>query len=84
MLNIRCEWSGRNDDRVIVFGASNIEEAKQAAMSFSEYPFEGITLDNGQLMTWPYDEPQPDDWEDYYCFHSYDMNEPDMREWWEK
>jgi hypothetical protein len=86
---IQCTWCGREADDVSVIGASSKEEARQAAMEFfrngetgcDDY---GITLDDGYLSRWSYDEPQPDDWQDHYVFRAVDAHLVDQREWWEK
>jgi hypothetical protein len=87
---IACTWCGRHDDNVSVTGATSIEEARTAALTFfrsdeeNGCDDEGITLDEGILIKWAYDEPQPDDWQDCYVFRSVDRWQPDQREWWEK
>ena len=86
---IQCTWCGRHDDNVSVAGASSLEEARQQALDFfrnaeNGCDDEGITLDEGYLMTWKYDEPQPADWKDHYVFRSVDAHPVDQREWWEK
>lgn len=86
---IQCTWSGRYEDYVHVIGASSLEEAREHAMEFfrnddNGCDDEGITLDDGFLMTWKYDDPKPADWEDYFVFRSVDKYPVDTREWWEK
>lgn len=80
---IVCSWTGRHADRVKVIGATSLPEAREHALIFAECP-EGITLDDGHLMTWTYEEPKPADREDYYIFWSCDAHPVDQREWWEK
>jgi hypothetical protein len=86
---ITCAWHGRHEDNVKVIGASSLEVARQHAMDFfrnedNGCDDEGITLDEGILVTWEYDDPKPEDWQDYYVFRSVDAYPVDQREWWEK
>lgn len=84
-----CSWCGRHEDSVKVSGAPSLEIARKDAMEFFRKDDggcddEGITLDEGNHVTWPYDdEPQPADWQDYYVFRSVDAFPIDQREWWE-
>ena len=81
--SVHCNWCGRNGDSIEVYGANGIKEARAVAMEFAELP-EGITLDEGRLATWGYEEPQPADWQDHYLFNTCDAHPVDQREWWEK
>lgn len=78
-MSIQCSWTGKRNDNVEVFGASNREEAKETATAFFASESDGRTLeemgfmfDNGHLNTWCYEEPQPEDWIDSYVFTVYD------------
>lgn len=73
-MSIQCTWTESDDVKVV--GASSKEEARGAALIFfaeesGEYTA-GLTLDNGFLDDWGYDDPQPDDWEDSYVFRVMD------------
>lgn len=81
--NIVCEWTGRHGDQVKVTGAPDIRAAREAALQFAELPA-GIILDEGRAIAWGYEEPQPEDWQDYFLFWSNDEHPVDQREWWEK
>lgn len=87
---VSCSWCGRHGTDVSVVGAVSKEEARKHALHFFHNDEngidvgEGITLDDGCSMTWTYEEPQPEDWQDHYIFHSCDEHPVDQREWWEK
>lgn len=68
IMEIKCSYIGRRSNKIRVDGASSIIEARAAVMEFQGLPFEDITLDEGQLVTWPYEELQSPDWVDYYLF----------------
>lgn len=74
MSKITVEYCGRYDDDYKVIGASSREEAREAALKFhnKECDESGFILDDGHLITWGYEEPQPDEWVDYYLFRVYD------------
>lgn len=88
-LLIECTWCGRHGGDVSVTGASSLQEAREHAMKFFRNDEdgcddEGITLDEGCFIKWPYEEPQDEDWQDHYVFRSCDKWQPDTCEWWEK
>lgn len=75
-MAIQCSFTESDDIKVV--GTATKEEAREAAMSFfnEECDAPGITLDNGFLNSWGYDEPQPADWVDSYIFRTVDEYVP--------
>lgn len=87
---ITCEWAGRSLMDIRVFGATNHDEARDAAVAFFNSELDGddmcvgiVVADKGHHSTWDYEEPQSDDWKDSYFFRTVDEYPVDQREWWE-
>jgi hypothetical protein len=77
-MNTAITCSYTESANIEVIGADSKEEARIAAISFfrEDCDDQGLTLNNGHLNDWPYDDPKPADWVDSYIFEVMDEHVP--------